>query len=240
MTQPKQPQPSPGRFGITPAGRKRLRVAMFFALLFMGLGFYGGVSAAKKALVGPIWMQRALGIVILPAPPMQAPGPLQQQQQMQAPPINPADDTARNTAPDNMQRGAQPGQDQSQASQVNGSSEKGPAAPAPSVIGSWEITDEVHYPGAPTTTATSRYVFEKDGKGAFYTNGKKLADFTYEDTGDLLKVAFTGDSIKETSSKVEFLYSVNEDGSLLTLSPKGNLDPRGDLYHVGAGVYHRK
>jgi hypothetical protein len=35
-------------------------------------------------------------------------------------------------------------------------------------------------------------------------------------------------------------YSINGDHSLLTLAPEGKKYPRGEMYSVGPGVYHRK
>ena len=242
------PQQSGGKFGITPNGKKRMKVGCFFAVFFMGVGFYGGLSAAKKAIDGPDWMRRATGINLQSAPTPVQNQPFQQQQRfsqpqnMQAPVNQQPNQQGNGQEQGSTQRGTDPSQD----NRVDGGNTLNPStatAQKPvgnAVIGVWEITDEIHLPGAQPTTATTQYSFDKGGKGSLAINGKKYQDFTWEDNGETLKVSFNGESERDDSSPVQFLYTINQDGTLLTLSPRGKLDPRGELYHLGSGVYHRK
>jgi hypothetical protein len=108
------------------------------------------------------------------------------------------------------------------------------------LVGTWEITDELHPAGSQASSVTSEYIFDVGGAGEFDTNGKKMYDLHWEDAGDYAEITFVTDTDGEQNLKVKMKYSINADHSLLTLASEGKKDPREMMYSVGPGVYHRK
>jgi hypothetical protein len=240
---------------ISGAGKKKLRRGCLWTLIVFIVGMYAGLAATKRALTGPDWLRHFAGITLPAPPPPVAPA-------QSIPPAN-TNQVLQNgngsSAVGNSATGpgANPGSSQTTGPQ-SGSTQAAPnssgtqthAFAPPAIpqtppeggwlVGTWEITDELHPTGSQSSSVTSDYIFDVGGTGEFDTNGKKLYDIHWEDAGDYVLLTFVTDTEGDQNLKIKMKYSVNADHSLLTLAPEGKKDPRGEMYSVGPGVYHRK
>lgn len=240
--------------GITKNGRKRLSGACCFTIVIFGLGLYAGLATAKQALIGPEWQRRVTGLTSFGPTVAIPPDVHQAVQQMindhradQSDPTQPQPPGAQivpDKAPVQQRSDTNPtlpgkSPDVSQGN-INQTSQPQVPTGSKSLTGAWEVTDELHPLGSKATTVTSRYEFEEGGSGEFDTNGKKLYSIHWEDAGEYLLITFVTDLEGEQNLKVKMNYSLNPDGTLLTMIPTGKKDPRSELYGVTMGVYHRK
>ncbi len=229
--------PSTGR----PQRRRQFPFGLVMLVFGLGLGFYGGVGATKRAMASPPWLQRIFGLPVVTAPiPSPAP-PTTSAQLAQAPPTAPAPGeikvgpkqsgtVATGTNPDSPDPTVKP--------------EKSPKRRAPDakdLDGTWSATDNVTADGSAASSLTTAYVFRGDGTGEFDSNGKKLYDLRWTATADEISIDFDGegpDSGQPWSVKMK--WSINDDRTMLTLVPLTGKDPRSYVYSLGPGVYHRK
>lgn len=231
-------------------------------IVFVG-GFYCGLAATKRAFSGPAWIRHAMGVDTITLPPAGPPppgpalpntgqavnpnppifnappsaGPSNAPNTGGAPPNGPG---APNTAGTNNAANAPAPNSQKQQTGQENPDDTAPAPSGTGLAGTWEITDELHPTGSKASKVTSQYVFDPNGTGEFDTNGKKMYDLQWEDAGDYLAITFITDEGGADNWKVKLKYSLNADKSLLTLAPEGKKDPRGEMYNVGPGVFHRK
>lgn len=214
-------------------GRSRTKFLLFTTLLLLGLGFFGGVSATKRAMTGPPLAQRVFGIELPPpaqvvvVPPKPAAPPIIVQPPAPVPPVTPPSDNhvaAVPPAANSSSRAAAPS-----------------AADAEGFVGHWEITDEVQAGDGTSTKIQSGYVFSADGTGEFNTNGKKMYGLRWALSGDFLTLTYDNEqSPQGEDGAIRMRWSVTPDKTLLTLVPENGKDARATLYSVGPGVYHKK
>lgn len=217
-----------------PARKRPFPFGLVMLVFGMGLGFYGGVAATKKAMVAPVWVQRIFGIT-MPAPAVSPPvvniQPTQPVSSPQTVPPASGSDTS-NTHPN------------SDTSNANAAPEKPGKKAAPDakeLAGTWTVTDSLSKDGGPTSSMTTSYVFRADNTGEFDGNGTKLYDFHWTATGDEISIDFDGegpDASQPWNAKLK--WSLNEDKTVLTMVPSSGKDPRSFVYSLGPGVYHRK
>ncbi len=217
-------------------GRSRTKFFLFSTLVLLGVGFFGGVSATKRAIQGPPWMQRIFGIELPPAeqvvvaPPKAAATPI-------TPPTAPPPPVASVPTPPENHAAATPPATSATAH---------PSSPSATVdpqgfLGAWAITDDVKSGTGVPTQIQSAYVFNADGTGEFDTNGKKMYDLRWNLSGDFLTLTYdTEQSPQGEDGAIRMRWSVSPDKSLLTLVPENGKDARATLYSVGPGVYHKK
>jgi hypothetical protein len=214
-------------------GRSRVKFFLFTCVVLLSVGFYGGVSATKRALTGPDWMQRVLGIELPPAqqavvvppkpvaPPVIAP-PVAPMAPVEAPPENHVAATAPASGP---------------------TARPAPASPTDpeAFLGRWEITDDVQAGDGIPTKIQSDYLFNADGTGEYGTNGKKMYGLRWVISGDFLTVTYDSEQAPQgDNGAIRMRWSVTPDKTLLTLVPENGKDARATLYAVGPGVYHKK
>lgn len=215
-----------------PSGSARMKFYLFSITVMFILGFFGGVAATKRAMVGPDWVQRVFGIH-LPPPQPAAVAP-----QQAAPPIVQAQPPQKDPAP--------PAQTPDPAANANKDKDNTtqtppPASDAQGFLGSWEITDEVQVGDGAPTQVRSGYVFNADGTGEFNTNGKKMYGLRWNLADDYLTVTYDNDQAPAgDNGAIRMRWSVTPDKKLLTLTPENSKDARESLYSVGHGVYHKK
>jgi len=204
--------------------------------VFLGVGFFGGVTATKYAMKSPVWVQHAFGfemptVAIVDAPPSK--------------PLPPATPTPQ-TVPTPPSAPNPPTGDNSTAADTTApkkDAHSGPPSPADEqgFLGHWEITDEVKDGDGAPTQVQSVYVFNADGTGEFDTNGKKMYGLRWNLSGDFLNLTYDNEeSPQGDDGAIRMRWSVSPDKTLLTLVPENGKDARATLYSVGAGVYHRK
>ena len=135
---------------ISSSGKRRLRFGCIYTLIVLGLGFYAGLAATKRALTGPEWMRKYAGIV-LPAPPQ--PAVSAPQTPVYGPPAQQAPPPQQPAV-----QGAPPVQTPSRPSGPPAQSAQNPDNAAPPshapisqtppeggwLVGTWEVTDELH------------------------------------------------------------------------------------------------
>ena len=219
-----------------PKGRDRTKFWLFSMAVFLGVGFFGGVTATKYAMKSPVWVQHAFGfemptVAIVDAPPSK--------------PLPPATPTPQ-TVPTPPSAPNPPTGDNSTAADTTApkkDAHSGPPSPADEqgFLGHWEITDEVKDGDGAPTQVQSVYVFNADGTGEFDTNGKKMYGLRWNLSGDFLNLTYDNEeSPQGDDGAIRMRWSVSPDKTLLTLVPENGKDARATLYSVGAGVYHRK
>lgn len=255
-----------GDSSISSAGKKRLRRGCLWTLIMFSIGAYAGIAFTKWALTGPDLVRRIAHITLPAVPPVvpapQAPAVVNNNA---LPQYGPANNGASGGVPNASQSppqtngnigqngpaGGTPSTSTGSGSPGSGGASSfshGPSVPQPPqnppaggwLVGDWEITDMLHPTGSQSSSVTSQYMFDEGGTGEFDTNGKKLYDLHWEDAGEYLLLTFVTDAEGDQNLKVKMKYSINGDHSLLTLAPEGKKDPRGEMYNVGPGVYHRK
>jgi hypothetical protein len=230
---------------LSAADRPRRKRQFPFGLVMLafglGLGFYGGVAATKRAMSSPTWVQRIFGIssIVVPAPA---------QQPTVTTPLPPS----APTAPAPVVPPAAP-----PVSIGTGTDGMNPAEPDPTVkpdkpakkrtadsrdlVGSWSVTDSLASDSAAASTVISTYVFHGDGTGEFDSNGRKLYDFHWKPYGEDISVDFEGEGPDPNQPwNAKLGWSLNDDHTVLTLIPTSGKDARGFVYSLGPGVYHRK
>lgn len=208
-----------------------MKFFMFTSVVLIGIGFFGGVSAAKRAMNGPSWVQRVFGIELPPAE--------------QAVVVAPRPAAAAPTVPPPTA----PVPPAAQAPATRAVASAPPVSPTPSVpasdeegfLGRWEITDDVQAGDGTPTRIQSGYIFNTDGTGEFNTNGKKMYSLRWVISGEYLTVTYdTEQAPQGDDGAVRMRWSVTPDKALLTLVPENGKDARATLYAVGPGVYHKK
>ena len=226
-----------GNSPIGAGGPKRKRPFPFGLVMLafgLGLGFYGGVSATKQAMVSPVWVQKIFGVSMpVPTAPSAPAVVLTPSPPRSDPPTAPAPPSDTNVSPANPKPA-----DSSEASEKN---EPKQAADSKNLLGTWTVTDSLSKDGAPTSSMTSAYGFRSDNTGEYDANGTKLYDFHWTAAGDEISVDFDGegpDAGQPWNAKLK--WSLNGDKSVLTLVPSTGKDPRSFVYSLGPGVYHHK
>jgi hypothetical protein len=214
--------------------RGRLRFILISTLVLVGAGFYGGVTATKRALKGPVWAQRALGLET-PSPVPAAIVPVAAPAAVAAPPA-----AAQTPPPPSSAPASQT--DVSATDPNDGAHPNGAAvADGQAFLGRWEITDEIQAGDGLPAKIQSAYVFRVDGTGEFDTNGKKMYDFRWLTSGDFLTLTYDNEQAPQgADGAIRMRWSVTPDKTLLTLVPENGKDARATLYSVGPGVYHKK
>ena len=215
-------------------GRSRTKFLLFSSAVLLGLGFFGGVSATKRALNGPSWAQRLFGIELPPAEPPIA-SPAKPVPAATLPPVSPP------AAP------APPADAHVTAIQPSSSPVPSHPASPPSAndeqgfLGRWEITDDVQPADGTPTKITSDYLFNTDGTGEFDTNGRMLYSLRWTISGEFLTLTYdTEQAPQGDSGAIRMRWSVTPDKTLLTLVPENGKDARAALSSVGPGVFHKK
>ena len=255
-----------GGSSITKGGRKRLRMGCVYTLFVFSLGCWGGITIAKKAIIGPDWMRRATGIQTLmpafvaPSNPVSQnysnPGQLSQQPngpppqgtdpQSVQPPVQPANSPSANgTNP--VGQSEVPGQALPQTGGNTNTSQKiapgqhpSPQTSGAGLAGTWEVSDSIPNSAGSSSMVTSQYIFDEGGTGEFDTNNKKMYDLHWEDAGEYLLITFVTDIEGDPNPKIKMKYSLSPDHQFLSLVPQGRKDPRAEMYGQGIGLYHRK
>ena len=240
--------------GLGKPTRKRPFPFGLVMLLFgLGLGFYGGIAATKRAMKAPPWVQRIFGIsytapVMAPTPapvaaqPQPAPTPIAAVQSGSTP--NPAAEVGAGFnvgAPDSManlspttklekpEPTAQP--------EKHG---KKRIVDSRDLLGTWNVTDRLPSDVGAANTVRSTYVFNSDNTGEFDSDGKKLYDFRWKPAGDDIAVDYDGEGPDPNQPwSVKLKWSLNDDRTVLTLVPMNGKDPRGFVYSLGPGVYRK-
>ena len=219
-----------------PARKRPFPFGLVMLIFGIGLGFYGGVAATKRAMTAPGWVQQLFGIppatVAPTVPPVAATAPTVPAAATTpagAPPGPPSTSATGSgtTAPDTTSKPA--------------TSQDRHPADSRDLVGSWEVTDSLASDGAPSSSMTTAYVFRSDNTGEFDANGKKLYDFKWKPAGEDISVDFDGagpDSTQPWTAKLK--WSLNDDRTVLTLVPTTGKDPRSFVYSLGPGVYHKK
>ena len=239
----------PDNFTPPSAGKPRKKRQFPFGLLAMAigasLGCWGGIVMTKKAMTGPVWIQKIFGLPqieqnIVPLIPPKMPevrpvltespsskitlDPTQLKKMDELKVMNGA--SSRTVDIDTPE----PGRDQN------------PAHPAElkDIMGTWEVSDKL-VSGGKSSSVVSGYLFKGDETGEFSSDGNKLYDFRWFKEGDGLMLQFDGDAPEGSNSwEVKMTWSLNADHSLLTLIPHGGKDPRAVLYGSGPGVFHKR
>jgi len=223
--------------GSSPGGTIRRKRPFPFGLVMlvfgMGLGFYGGIAATKKAMVSPVWVQRIFGIS-MPAPTVQAPPIVVNTpttpaaDQHPQPPANPPD--------------TKPSENNADNSNTGGDKQPKKSAPEPGdLVGTWTATDSLSKDAGKGSALTTEYVFRSDSSGEYDANGTKLYEFHYTASADEISVDFDGEGPEANQPwNAKLKWSLNDDKSVLTLVPSTGKDPRSFVYSLGPGVYHRK
>jgi len=225
-------------------------------LFGLGLGFYGGIAATRRAMKGPVWVQRIFGISYT------APAPVTPQVAAQPPaPVTPPTTGTPSTSPANQSApgpGASP--DTSDVNPVPEVSNKPDKTQVPAKLdkgdksakkqtatsrdleGFWTTTDTLPGESGAGSSMISTYVFNSDNTGEFDSNGRKLYDFRWKPEGDDLVIDFEGEGPDPNQPwSVKMKWSLNSDKSVLTLVPSNGKDPRNFVYSLsGPGVYRRK
>jgi hypothetical protein len=221
-----------------PRRKKQFPFGLVMLAFGLGLGFYGGVAATKRAMTSPTWVQRIFGIssVAVPAlapqstvtvtPPASAPtAPA-----LTVPPPSPPSSIGTGTDASEPDPTAKPDKPA-----------KKRTADSRDLVGSWSVTDSLPSDGAATSSVTMTYAFHGDGTGEFDANSRKLYDFHWKPAGDDISVDYDGvgpDPNQPWNAKLK--WSLNDDHTVLTLIPTEGKDARGFVYSLGPGVYHRK
>ena len=213
-------------------GKSRVKFFLFMCIFMLGVGFFGGISATKRALVGPAWMQRVLGVELptveqaVVSQPKPAASPVPQPPAPSAPVTAPPDNHIAVGAPE-----------------VHSPSQPAPASSADleDFLGRWEITDEVQAGEGVPTKIQSAYVFNADGTGQFDTNGKMMYSLRWTISGAFLTLTYDNEQAPQgENGAIRMRWSVTPDKTLLTLVSENGKDARATLYTVGPGVYHKK
>ncbi len=223
---------SPSGSARPSGGRSRVKFFMFATLAMLGIGFFVGVAATKRAVAGPPWAQRLFGIELPPPqeavvsrPAAAPPAPVVVPPTV-PPPVIPVPENHVETAP--------PGP-------ISASGSQPPVVDNQGFLGHWEISDEVPIGDGTAAKITSGYVFNPDGTGEFDANGKKMYGLRWTISGDFLTVIYDNDQAPQgDSGGVRLRWSVNTEKTLLTLAPENGKDARASLYAAGPGVYHKK
>lgn len=237
--------------GPTGMGRPARKRPFPFGLVMLafgfGLGFYGGVAAAKRAMTAPAWVQHVFGIpgtvapaplppppvVAVPTTPVTAPGAA-------GAPSAPAGTAANAPVTAGADTGSEtPG---APAKPVRSDkSDKGSAANSRDLVGAWSVTDSLPSGSSPSSSVTTSYTFNADNTGQFAANGKKLYDFRWKPSGEDIVIDFEGEGPDPNAPwSVKLNWSLNEDRTLLTLVPVNGKDARSFVYSLGPAVYHRQ
>ena len=238
------------------AGRPRRKRQFPFGLVMLafgvGVGFYGGVAATKRAMVSPPWVQRIFGIpaaaAIAPVPAV-TPAPTATSAPAAPPSASSAaaaqTEPAAPTAPDDTHESpASPTASSTPPSGPIGAPEPRQAkraAGSKDIVGSWTVTDNLTRAGVPASPMSSTYVFRADNTGEFDATGKKLYDFKWSPVGDDIALDLEGegpDADQPWTARLK--WSLNADKTVLTLVPSQGKDPRSFVYSLGPGVYHKK
>jgi hypothetical protein len=212
-------------------GRSRTKFLLFSTVVLLGVGFFGGVSATKRAMKGPEWVQRIFGIQMPPAEQAVVAAP-----KAVAPPVVPpaAAPVAPVTPPADAHVAAAPPAANTHTAPPSPADEQG-------FLGHWEITDEVQGGDGTPTKIQSAYIFNTDGTGEFDTNGKKMYTLRWTLGGDFLTLTYDNEQAPQgEDGAIRMRWSVTPDKTLLTLVPENGKDARATLYSVGPGVYHKK
>lgn len=220
-----------------PSGSARMKFYLFSITVMFILGFVGGVSATKRAITAPDWVQRMFGLHLPPPQQVAVATP-----QTTAPPTNPAPSTpAEPVNPSsNPPANHQPTASTPKTDDPDATASK-PTGDAQGFVGRWEITDEIQAGDGTPTKILSGYVFNADGTGEFNTNGKKMYDLRWNLAGDYLTVTYDNPQAPAgDDGAIRMRWSVTPDKTLLTLVPENSKDARESLYSVGHGVYHKK
>jgi hypothetical protein len=207
-------------------------------LLFgLGLGFYGGVAATKRAITSPPWVRGIFGFdprltgpsaPVAPAPPVQpaaAPAAASSAPLAAVPSAPGATDNPQ--SPGTTDHVLKPG--------------KQTAADPRDLVGTWTVTDQIGGADSGSSTMTTSYTLRSDNTGEYDSNGKKLYELKWKPDGDDLSLDFDGtgpDANQPWSAKLK--WSLNDDKSVLTLVPEEGKDPRSFVYSLGPGVYRKK
>ena len=217
-----------------PPRKRQFPFGLVMLAFGLGLGFYGGVAATKRAMISPAWVQHIFGIS-MPAAAVQSPAPLAAPT---TPPSTPAV-AAPGGSPAVPGTGANSGAANGSSAPEKSSNKRPPDTK--DLEGTWTVTDSLSKDGGPTSTMTSAYIFRSDNTGEFDANGTKLYDFHWTPSGDEISVDFDGegpDANQPWNAKLK--WSLNDDRTVLTLVPSSGKDPRSFVYSLGPGVYHRK
>ena len=239
----------PDNSTLPAAGKLRKKRQFPFGLVAMAigasLGCWGGIAMTKKAMTGPVWVQKIFGLPQI-VKNVEPPVPPKMPEAKTIPtPISPVIATpdlseSRKTAEPKGTNSAsnrtididipEPDRDQNPAYK----------AQLKDIMGTWEVSDKL-VSGGKSSAVVSGYLFKEDETGEFSSDGKKLYDFRWFKEGDGLRLQFDGDAPEGSNSwEVKMKWSLNADRSLLTLIPHGGKDPRAVLYGSGPGVFHKK
>jgi hypothetical protein len=226
--------------GGRPPRKRHFPFGLVMLAFGLGLGFYGGVAATKRALSGPAWVQQVFGLSAYSRPTPPPAAPVAPPVVAAAPAPNPP--TPPTTAQPPAATGDAPGTDASSTETAPPPTGHVKRAPADSrdIVGAWTVTDSVPSGKEATSTMTSSYVFRADNSGEYDANGKKLYDFHWSPAGDSISLDFDGVGPDPNQSwNVKLNWSLNDDHDVLTLVPIGGKDPRSFVYSLGPGVYHK-
>ncbi len=117
-----------------PARKRPFPFGLVMLVFGLGLGFYGGVAATKRAMSAPVWVQRVFGITIpiapAPAPPVVATVP--------AAPAAEPDNSAPAAAP---QAGGESNEARSNHALAETEKSTKNILDAKDLVGAWTVTD---------------------------------------------------------------------------------------------------
>ena len=223
-----------------PRRKRQFPFGLVMLIFGLGLGFYGGVAATKRAMTSPTWIQSIFGVSSAVAPTAPAPA---------SPTTIVTTPAAQPTAPTPAVPPASPpagiatdtGSNQPDPAVKPEKPVKPHAADSRDLVGTWVVTDTLAGDSGAGSSVTSSYTFHGDNTGEFDSSGKKLYDFRWKPSGDELSIDFDGegpDANQPWNAKLK--WSLNDDRSVLTLLPSSGKDARAFVYSLGPGVYHHK
>ena len=233
----------PENFTPPPAAKSRKKRQFPFGLLAMaigaGLGCWGGIAMTKKAMTGPVWVQKIFGLPELPQ--IKSDPAIPTKPAVTPPSENPAPPIATEKKPNGRNIDIDiPEPDRDQNPYVKKDSGATQKPELKDIYGTWEISDKLQV-GDKSGTVVSSYLFKEDETGEFAADGKKIYAFRWLKDGDDIRLQIDGDAPEGSSSwEVKMTWSLNADHTLLTLIPHGGKDPRATLYGSGPGVFRKK